>query len=186
MGSDINVRALFENYARTTKAVHLEGFTQLCEAHGSDVILDTTSLLKLMANNRQYMFHEHRDADGTYWLKEEMDCDSDSDIGLDLSLDIDLPGYGEQHFDVSGDQGDDDYMGDEGFDDEGDMGGEGFDDEGDMGDEGFDDEGAMGDEGDIGGMQGDEGDIAQMGDGMGDESDLDSELRSVGGQDAGF
>jgi len=199
MGSDINVRALFENYARTTKAVHLEGFTQLCEAHGSDVILDQTSLLKLMANNRQYMFHEHRDADGTYWLKEEMDCDSDSDIGLDLSLDIDLPGYGEQHFDVSGDQGDDDYMGDEGFDDEGDegaMGGEGFDDEGAVGDEGFDDEGAVGDEGfddegfddegDVGGLEGDEGDIAQMGDGMGGESDLDSELRSVGGQDAGF
>ena len=194
MGSDINVRALFENYARTTKAVHLEGFTQLCEAHGSDVILDQTSLLKLMANNRQYMFHEHRDADGTYWLKEEMDCDSDSDIGLDLSLDIDLPGYGQQHFDINGDEGDEGFnegpMGEEGFDDEG-LDDEGFDDEGfddeGMGDEGMGDEGAMGDMGEEGfDDQGEGGDIAQMGDGMEDESDLDSELRSVGGQDAGF
>ena len=105
-----------------------------------------------------------------------------------------MPGYGEQHFDVSRDQGDDAYMGEEGFDDEGDegaLGDEGFDDEGATGDEGFDDEGATGDEGfddegAMGGMEGDEGDIAQMGDGMGGESDLDSELRSVGGQDAGF
>ncbi len=93
MGEDADLQSLFDNYARKTKFVHLDGFGALCEAHGLDVSLDSSSLLGLMAVNRDYVFHEHEDADGVYYLKtpiienDEFGMDElgteESDIGSD-------------------------------------------------------------------------------------------------------
>jgi hypothetical protein len=104
MGGDADLQSLFNSYAKSTKAVCLEDFTALCDAHGIDTILDHTSLLKLMQNNRQYMFYEQADSDGIYYTKRmvnenqslELDqtggsgmmmIDDDPSIGVNLSPD---------------------------------------------------------------------------------------------------
>lgn len=70
MGEDANLQKLFDSYARASNVVDLQSFTSLCEAHGHDFALDESSLLRLMSANRSYVFHEARDADGSYWIKE--------------------------------------------------------------------------------------------------------------------
>lgn len=103
MGEECNLQSIFDSYAKSTKAVHLEGFADLCQAHGLDVTLDETSLLRLMDNNQQYMFYENEDADGIYYTKRavgglmrEEDGAFDSDIEDDGSeleeFDADLAG----------------------------------------------------------------------------------------------
>lgn len=67
MGEEVDLQALFDSYARTASAVCLEDFQNLCDAHGCDAILDESSLLHLMGHNQEFMFHENRDADGSYW-----------------------------------------------------------------------------------------------------------------------
>lgn len=80
MGEEVNLQRVFNAYARANKVICLEGFADLCEAHGIDVDLDHTSLLRLMADNKAYMFYEHVDADGVYFMKRPI---SESQHGAD-------------------------------------------------------------------------------------------------------
>ncbi len=76
MGDDFNVKALFDSYARTARAVCLEDFQQLCEAHGADIVLDQTSIMQLMDSNQEFMFYEGADANGPYWVPTPLsECD---------------------------------------------------------------------------------------------------------------
>lgn len=77
LGGDVDVQALFDSYAKSASAICLEDFQQLCEAHGADLDLDHTSLMRLMAENKEFVFHEASDSDGPYWIGEEMaECDT--------------------------------------------------------------------------------------------------------------
>jgi len=71
LGEEADLQNLFDSYARTSPQVHVEGFQELCDAHGLGVMLDESSLLGLMAANQEFMFHEYGDSNGTYWLAEE-------------------------------------------------------------------------------------------------------------------
>lgn len=73
LGDEIDIQNLFDNYARETGQVHLESFQELCDAHGAGIVLDESSLLQLMDANQEFMFHEHHDADGAYWLPETIE-----------------------------------------------------------------------------------------------------------------
>ena len=137
MGEDRDLQTLFDNYANKTKFVHLEGFQALCDAHGIDAILDQTSLLGLMANNASYMFHEHRDADGTYWLKAVVTENDDpmAPVGDDEELGDDYMGdEGEAAFSGEDDLAGDDLAGDDlaDYGDEGDLAGDEFGAESDV------------------------------------------------------
>ena len=93
LGEETNIQNLFDSYARSSDTVHVEGFQELCEAHGLNVILNEKSLLNLMDVNREYMFNEYVDANGPYWVanpiregefcktcfKDPCECDSDDD-----------------------------------------------------------------------------------------------------------
>lgn len=78
LGEDYDIQSLFDNYARARNQVYVEDFQNLCDAHGVDITLDESSLLKLMDANQEFMFHEHNDSDGIYWLVEEVECDNKS------------------------------------------------------------------------------------------------------------
>lgn len=67
-GDDVNVQALFDNYARQTDYVCLEDFQELLRAHGGQAILDEGSILRLMDVNKELVFHEGHDASGRYWV----------------------------------------------------------------------------------------------------------------------
>lgn len=73
LGEDVDIQELFNSYARSTEQICLEDFQQLCDAHGTGVVLDESSLLNLMDVNQEFMFHEHSDSIGTYWLAESIE-----------------------------------------------------------------------------------------------------------------
>lgn len=69
MESDgVDIQRLFDSYARQTEYVCLEDFQQLLLAYGCDAILNENSIVKLMADNRELVFHEGCDASGRYWV----------------------------------------------------------------------------------------------------------------------
>lgn len=68
LGEEHDLQRLFDNYARSNELVCVEDFQNLCDAHGIGVDLDHRSLMHLMGENREYMFYEHADSDGQYWL----------------------------------------------------------------------------------------------------------------------
>lgn len=70
LGEDTDLQSLFDNYANKNKQVDLQSFQALCDAHGLGVVLDESSMLRLMATNRDIMFHEHVDSYGPYWVTE--------------------------------------------------------------------------------------------------------------------
>ncbi len=70
LGEDVNLQRLFDSYARNQEQIDLNGFLALCEAHGVDAVLDESSLMTLMHNNREYVFHEYRDNNGSFWIGE--------------------------------------------------------------------------------------------------------------------
>lgn len=86
MGEDANLQNLFDSYARTTSTVDLDGFSALCEAHGYDVLLDESSLLGLMERNRDFVFYEAEDADGSYFTKEPASAEDMPSVGSDEGL----------------------------------------------------------------------------------------------------
>lgn len=91
LGEDANIQELFDSYARSTDQVYLEGFQELCDAHGLDVTLDESSLLHLMASNQEFMFHEHNDSLGTYWLAESAAAYGSINEGVISELQIRSP-----------------------------------------------------------------------------------------------
>lgn len=72
MEGELDIQSLFNSYARQSGTVCLEEFQELCRAHGAGVKLDETSLLRLMDNNHELLFHEGRDASGAFWVGEEL------------------------------------------------------------------------------------------------------------------
>lgn len=72
LGEDHDLQSLFDSYARDYQQVTLEGFKELCDAHGFSTVLDTRSLLNLMESNKEFVFHEFSDAEGSFWLSEPM------------------------------------------------------------------------------------------------------------------
>jgi hypothetical protein len=80
-GGDIDVRDLFNNYARnqirTSNIICLESFQNLCAAHGCDAAINEQSLLYFMDANDEFLFFEGQDASGRYWVGKpfaESDC----------------------------------------------------------------------------------------------------------------
>jgi len=67
LGEDLDLQALFDNFARKVPHVCVEDFQRLCDAHHLGVLLDESSLLKLMDANQEFMFYENADANGPYW-----------------------------------------------------------------------------------------------------------------------
>lgn len=67
-GSDTNLQQLFDLFARESDYVCLEDFQNLLNAYGNDSVIDESSIIQLMAANRELMFHEGRDASGRYWV----------------------------------------------------------------------------------------------------------------------
>ena len=137
----INVQELFDSYARSVDVVCLEDFERLCKAHGSDVVLDNASIMRLMSDNNEFMFYEGRDSDGIYWLPEPVTLAEDGlpthspheqysgiegdeyDLESDDSLGGGHMGHGPLgHDEFGGDEfGGDEFGGDEfgGLDDDG-------------------------------------------------------------------
>lgn len=72
LGEDVQLQPLFDNYAKDNREVSLEGFQELCDAHHLDVTLDESCIVNLMGANQNFMFHEHVDSDGVYWLAQPL------------------------------------------------------------------------------------------------------------------
>lgn len=68
MEDELDLQLLFDSYARQADYVCLEDFQVLCDAHGVSALLDEASMLTLMGQNKELMFHEGRDASGRYWV----------------------------------------------------------------------------------------------------------------------
>jgi hypothetical protein len=75
-GNDVNVRNLFDNYARrqvqTSNIIELNEFLDLCDAYGCDAAINEQSLLHFMDANNEFMFYEGSDASGRYWVGQPL------------------------------------------------------------------------------------------------------------------
>lgn len=71
MEEDLNLQAIFDSYARQSNYICLEEFQELCRAHGSRLVFDESFLLKLMEQNKEFVFHEGLDASGAYWVGQQ-------------------------------------------------------------------------------------------------------------------
>jgi hypothetical protein len=71
LGEEHDLQSLFDSYARSVKQVDLSAFQNLCDAHGVGVVLDESSFKNLMRNNREFIFHEHQDNIGSFWIGEQ-------------------------------------------------------------------------------------------------------------------
>lgn len=126
LGEDVKLQPLFDSYARSNEEVSLESFQELCDAHHLGVMLDESSMVNLMGANSEFMFHEHEDADGVYWLaqplnemqirspEEEANLYRDEPEGQFPEGD---PDYGPTHGDISVDDSEDFADYDESLDD---------------------------------------------------------------------
>jgi hypothetical protein len=126
IGESHNLQALFDNYARDNQQVDLESFQYLCDAHGTGVTLDESTFINLMSRNSEFMFHEHVDSDGPFWITtiNEMEVKSPEDYFDDMSTDedsMDTTGPFNKGMDDMYDMDNmDDGIGDINFDDMGD------------------------------------------------------------------
>lgn len=83
MGKTLSVQSLFDRYARSTGKVTQEGFVSLCEAYGEPIQLDRDSMLNLMERNRDFVFYEDEDSDGSYWVPSDDEDDMNMVDGPD-------------------------------------------------------------------------------------------------------
>lgn len=91
MGEGINLQSLFDQYARSVGKVTTEGFLALCEAYGQPAALNRDTMLELMDRNRDFIFYEDEDSDGSYWVPDDdIDVDDDMDAGMDDDMDMDM------------------------------------------------------------------------------------------------
>jgi hypothetical protein len=176
------LQELFDAYAKRANTITLSEFREYAQAYGMPVA-DENILLSLMGTNQEFMFNEHSDAQGRFWvptLITEMDYSVDDPLTHSRRFsskrnpndfarpDDSMPGgegnaIGGGEFDDFGGEGDLDFGG------EGDLGSAGgdFGGEGDLGSAGgdfggggeFGGEGEFGSEGDFGG-EGEYGDEA--------------------------
>lgn len=65
---DMDIQALFDSYAKRSKAVSLPDFKNLMAAHGSPFILDESVFEQLLANNREFLFNEFADQNGKFYV----------------------------------------------------------------------------------------------------------------------
>lgn len=80
MGESMDVQALFDQYARSVSKVTQHGFESLCEAYGQELQIDRNVMLNLMDRNRDFVFYEDMDSDGSYWVPgDEDEVESDED-----------------------------------------------------------------------------------------------------------
>lgn len=67
-GDPVNLQSLFDAYARKHQLVCVEDFRTLCQANGSNAVLDDRSLENLMSENKEFIFYQGEDAGGLYWV----------------------------------------------------------------------------------------------------------------------
>lgn len=67
MTDEANLQKAFDAYAKISKWVSLEGFHEYADASGLNVTIDENILLQLIDNNRDYVFYESSDREGSYW-----------------------------------------------------------------------------------------------------------------------
>lgn len=91
IGEDFDLQTLFDSYARDNEQVDLESFQYLCDSHGIGVTLDESSFVGLMARNKEYVFHEHSDSEGPFWIGtiNEMEVKSPEEYFGDMEVDED-------------------------------------------------------------------------------------------------
>lgn len=107
MGEEMNIQSLFDQYAKHVQKVTQNGFGSLCEAYGQNISLDRDVMLNLMDRNRDFVFYEDEDSDGSYWVPEDGDEDMDSMDGDMDDMDGDMDAMDgeltdDEHHDMHG------------------------------------------------------------------------------------
>jgi hypothetical protein len=100
MGEEMNIQSLFNQYAKNVQKVTQNGFGSLCEAYGQNISLDREVMLNLMDRNRDFVFYEDEDSDGSYWVPEDGDEDMDGMDDMDDMKSMDGELTDEEHHDV--------------------------------------------------------------------------------------
>ncbi len=67
-GSDITMQEAFDGYARFTNMVCLEDFREVARAYYGDVVLSENDFVNLLNNNKEFVFTDRQDAQGTFWV----------------------------------------------------------------------------------------------------------------------
>lgn len=90
IGENHDLQSLFNSYAREYQEVDLESFQNLCDAHGTGITLDESCFLGLMDKNTEFVFHEHVDSEGPFWIAStinEMQIKSPEEYFDDMKAD---------------------------------------------------------------------------------------------------
>jgi hypothetical protein len=64
----VDLENLFAAYARQTNYVTLNEFAELCQAHSCSIMPDERMFIELMAANPEFIFEEHHDGGGAFWV----------------------------------------------------------------------------------------------------------------------